>query len=154
MAVRDAKRKELSRLDCKTLDAQFKATIRDGLSCSPFEAEAVLQVVQEVYGAALGSSDSGALQFRDERPLFADSFARGQERQDDRLRPQQVESLSLRLAEFAAQRRLDQRRRLTRLRRPWLHAGPHTSVQGIAQIAYFNILPRAVLQTAEELHLS
>ena len=61
MAVRDAKREELSRLDCKTLDAQFRAAIRDGLNCSPFEAEAVLQVVHEVYGAALGSSDSGAL---------------------------------------------------------------------------------------------
>lgn len=61
MAVRNAKREELRRLDCKTLDAQFKATIRDGLSCSPFEAEAVLQVVHEVYGGALGTSGSAAL---------------------------------------------------------------------------------------------
>jgi DNA-binding CsgD family transcriptional regulator len=61
MGIRDGRREELSRLECKTLDSQFKTTIRDGLSCSPFEAEAVLQVVHEVYGAALGSSDSGAL---------------------------------------------------------------------------------------------
>jgi len=61
MAVRNAKREELRRLDCKTLDAQFKTTIGDGLGCSPFEAEAVLQVVHEVYGPALGTSDSGSL---------------------------------------------------------------------------------------------
>lgn len=61
MGVRDAKREELSRLESKTLDAQFKTTIGEGLNCSPFEAEAVLQVVQEVYGAALGSADSGTL---------------------------------------------------------------------------------------------
>lgn len=61
MGLRNARQEELSRLSCKTLDAQFKTTIRDGLNCSPFEAEAVLQVVHEVYGAALGASDSGAL---------------------------------------------------------------------------------------------
>lgn len=61
MAVRDAKREELRRLDCKTLDSQFETTIGEGLSCSPFEAAAVLQVVHEVYGAALGTSESGAL---------------------------------------------------------------------------------------------
>ena len=61
MGVRNAKREELERLACKTLDAQFTALIRDGLNCSPFEAEAVLQVVHEVYGAAMGSTESGAL---------------------------------------------------------------------------------------------
>lgn len=61
MGVRNAKREELRRLDCKTLDAQFKTVIRDGLSCSPFEAEAVLQVVHEVYGAALGTADTAAM---------------------------------------------------------------------------------------------
>ena len=40
MGVRDAKREELSRLESKTLDAQFRTTICKGLSCSPFEAEA------------------------------------------------------------------------------------------------------------------
>lgn len=37
------------RLEGKTLDAQFRSEICEGLSCSPFEAEAVLQVVKEVY---------------------------------------------------------------------------------------------------------
>ena len=37
------------RLNCKTLDAKFLQEIQQGLNCSPFEAEAVLQVVKEVY---------------------------------------------------------------------------------------------------------
>jgi len=61
MGVRHPKREELSRLESKTLDAQFKTTICEGLNCSPFEAEAVLQAVHEVYGAAMGTSDGGAL---------------------------------------------------------------------------------------------
>ncbi len=61
MGVRHPKREELKRLECKTLDAQFKTSIREGLNCSPFESEAVLDVVHEVYGAALGASDSEGL---------------------------------------------------------------------------------------------
>lgn len=61
MGVRNAKRDELRRLDCKTLDAQFKTSIREGLNCSPFESEAVLAVVHEVYGAALDASDVAGL---------------------------------------------------------------------------------------------
>ena len=61
MGVRHAKREELNRLECKTLEAQFKTTIREGLNCSPFEAEAVIEVVHEVYGAALGGSEAAAL---------------------------------------------------------------------------------------------
>ena len=61
MGVRNVKREELRRLDCKTLDAQFRTVIRDGLSCSAFEAEAVLQVVHEVYGAALGTADTASM---------------------------------------------------------------------------------------------
>lgn len=49
MGIRNAKREELGRLESKTLDAQFLRTIREGLGCSPFEAEAVLGVVREVY---------------------------------------------------------------------------------------------------------
>ncbi len=94
-----------------------------------------------------------ALQFRDERPLLADSLAGGQQCERHRFGAQPVQAAGLRLAEFAAQRRLNQRRRLTRLRRPWLHARLHNSAQRIAQITYFNILPRAVLQTAEELRI-
>ena len=49
MGVRNKKREELRRLDSKTLDAKFLNEIRNGLNCSPFEAEAVLEVVKEVY---------------------------------------------------------------------------------------------------------
>jgi hypothetical protein len=49
MGVRHPRREELKRLELKTLDAQFKTTIREGVNCSPFEAEAVLDVVREVY---------------------------------------------------------------------------------------------------------
>lgn len=49
MGVRNKKREELRRLDSKTLDARFLNEIRNGLNCSPFEAEAVLEVVKEVY---------------------------------------------------------------------------------------------------------
>ena len=49
MGVRHPRSEELKRLELKTLDAQFKTTVQDGLSCSRFEAEAVLDVVREVY---------------------------------------------------------------------------------------------------------
>ena len=49
MSIRNAKREELRRLESKTLDAQFKVAVQEGLNCSPFEAEAVLGVVREVY---------------------------------------------------------------------------------------------------------
>lgn len=49
MGVRDRKREILRRLDSKTLDAKFLTEIEHGLNCSPFEAEAVLEVVKEVY---------------------------------------------------------------------------------------------------------
>jgi hypothetical protein len=49
MGIRHVKRQELQRLEAKTLEAKFLGEIQSGLNCSPFEAEAVLQVVQEVY---------------------------------------------------------------------------------------------------------
>ena len=49
MGVRHPRSEELKRLELKTLEAQFKTTVQDGLNCSPFEAEAVLDVVREVY---------------------------------------------------------------------------------------------------------
>ena len=52
MAIRNPKREELKRLASKTLDAQLKTTIQEGLNCSPFEAEVVLDVVHEVYVSA------------------------------------------------------------------------------------------------------
>lgn len=49
MGRRNVHREMLGRLESKTLDAQFKTVIEKGLNCSPFEAEAVLEVVREVY---------------------------------------------------------------------------------------------------------
>lgn len=49
MGIRNPKLEELIRLKSKTLDARFLAIIRDGLNCSPFEAQAVLEAVNEVY---------------------------------------------------------------------------------------------------------
>jgi len=49
MGVRNLRRDELLRLEAKTLDAQFVTTIQQGLNCSPFEADAVLGAVKEVY---------------------------------------------------------------------------------------------------------
>ena len=49
MGIRNRKRETLKRLDSKTLDAQFLQEIQHGLNCSLFEAEAVLEVVKEVY---------------------------------------------------------------------------------------------------------
>ncbi|MCP4663834.1 MAG: DUF1670 domain-containing protein [bacterium] len=49
MGRRDQTRQASLRLQCKTLDAKFLNEVRQGLNCSPFEANAVLQVVREVY---------------------------------------------------------------------------------------------------------
>lgn len=49
MGMRNAKLEELKRLDAKTLDAQFRVILQEGLNCSAFEAEAVVNVVKEVY---------------------------------------------------------------------------------------------------------
>lgn len=49
MGVRNDKRDELRRLELKSLDHRFLTEIREGLNCSRFEGEAVLQVVREVY---------------------------------------------------------------------------------------------------------
>ena len=49
MGVRNKKKETLERLNSKTLDAKFLNEIQHGLNCSPFEAEAVLNVAKEVY---------------------------------------------------------------------------------------------------------
>lgn len=49
MGLRDRDQETLERLASKTLDAKFLHEIRYGLNCSAFEAEAVLDVVKEVY---------------------------------------------------------------------------------------------------------
>jgi hypothetical protein len=50
---------ELRRLESKTLDGRFRAILEDGLSCSPFEAEAAVAAVQEVYFPFLQPRESG-----------------------------------------------------------------------------------------------
>ena len=49
MGIRNRDREVIERLDSKTLDAQFTTEIEKGLNCSPFEAEAVLDIIKEVY---------------------------------------------------------------------------------------------------------
>src|SRR6266436_1086605 len=49
MGIRNLDREVIQRLDSKTLDARFTTEIQEGLNCSPFESEAVLGVVREVY---------------------------------------------------------------------------------------------------------
>ena len=49
MGVRQRKRETIERLAEKTLEARFVGEVTAGLNCSPFEARAVLGVVQEVF---------------------------------------------------------------------------------------------------------
>jgi len=49
LGIRQPVREVIERLDSKTLDARFTTEIQQGLNCSPFEAEAVLGVVKEVF---------------------------------------------------------------------------------------------------------
>src|SRR3989442_1768430 len=58
MGVHNVRRQELRRLEAKTLDARFLTEIQQGLNCSPFEAEAVLKVVKEVYFPFLDQVES------------------------------------------------------------------------------------------------
>src|SRR5256884_819147 len=58
MGVRNVRRLELRRLEAKTLDARFLTEIQQGLNCSPFEGEAVLKVVKEVYFPFLDQVES------------------------------------------------------------------------------------------------
>jgi hypothetical protein len=62
MGIRNVRRQELLRLESKTLEARFVTEIQQGLNCSPFEAEAVLQVVREVYFPALEQAESPPVQ--------------------------------------------------------------------------------------------
>lgn len=49
MGVRNARLEELRRLELKTLEAQFETIAREGLNCSPFESQAIVEAVQEVF---------------------------------------------------------------------------------------------------------
>ncbi len=47
MGLRNRKKETLDRLNSKTLDAQFIHKIQHRLNCSPFEAQAVLDVAKD-----------------------------------------------------------------------------------------------------------
>ena len=49
MGTRNRTKEISDRLNCKTLDNRFRTEVVQGLNCSPFEADAVLDVVQEIY---------------------------------------------------------------------------------------------------------
>ncbi len=54
MGIRNRRKEVVDRLGSKSLEAQFLAEVIEGLNCSPFEAEAVLGVVKEVFGPYFG----------------------------------------------------------------------------------------------------
>lgn len=60
MGIRNAKLEEIKRLELKSLDARFIQEIRHGLNCSLFEANAVLQVVREVFLSPLQADINSA----------------------------------------------------------------------------------------------
>ena len=51
--IRNPEHEQLNRLTVKTLDQVFGARAREGLGCSLFEAEALTELVKEVYVAQL-----------------------------------------------------------------------------------------------------
>jgi hypothetical protein len=59
MGSKRPKRTEIDRLAVKTLDDRFLTEIQKGLNCSPFESEAVLSVVREVFAPLLGTHPGG-----------------------------------------------------------------------------------------------
>ncbi len=61
MGIRQRVREVVERLDSKTLDARFTTEIEQGLNCSPFEAEAVLGVVKEVFSPFFASEANHAV---------------------------------------------------------------------------------------------
>lgn len=60
MGSKRPKRTEIDRLSVKTLDDQFLTEIQKGLNCSPFEGEAVLSVVREVFAPLMGIQATSA----------------------------------------------------------------------------------------------
>lgn len=58
MGSKRPKRSEVDRLFVKTLDDQFLTEVQQGLNCSPFEGEAVLKLVREVFAPLMGTNAS------------------------------------------------------------------------------------------------
>ena len=59
MGSKRPKRVDVDRLAAKTLDDRFRTEIQQGLNCSPFEAESVLNVVHETYAPYLVGGKGG-----------------------------------------------------------------------------------------------
>jgi hypothetical protein len=55
---RQPEREQLNRLTVKTLDQVFIMRVKEGLGCSQFEAEALTDLVKEVYFPWLSQPDS------------------------------------------------------------------------------------------------
>jgi len=49
VGFRNVKQQALERMKFKSLEGQFTSEVSEGLNCSPFEAEAVLEVVREIF---------------------------------------------------------------------------------------------------------
>lgn len=54
MGVRHPEQERLLRLEAKSLDGELREVLTSGLACSPFEAEAVLDAVKQVYAPLWG----------------------------------------------------------------------------------------------------
>lgn len=61
MGVPNPKWQQVQRLESKTLDARFLTEIQQGLNCSAFEAEAVLELVKEVYVSVFSQEEAPIL---------------------------------------------------------------------------------------------
>lgn len=61
MGSKRPRRVDVDRLATKTLDDRFRTEIQQGLNCSPFEAESVVNVVHELYAPYLGGGSAGGL---------------------------------------------------------------------------------------------
>ena len=57
--IRQPEREQLNRLSVKTLDQVFIMRAKQGLSCSLFEAEALTDLVKEVYFPWLSRPEGG-----------------------------------------------------------------------------------------------
>lgn len=58
MGSKRPKRSEVDRLSVKTLDDRFLTELQQGLNCSPFEGEAILDLVREVFAPLMGLDNS------------------------------------------------------------------------------------------------
>ena len=61
MGSKRPKRSEVDRLSVKTLDDRFLAELQQGLNCSPFEGEAVLGLIHEIFAPLMGSECSAGV---------------------------------------------------------------------------------------------